>query len=259
VLVTAGGKALFFNRPNERELPPVGLPDTTIAGTSPPTTIAESSGQSPQATVREFVRTIGRDSDAAFAMLTAESREFLGDADQLTAGFAQEFSAWDAPGAIEQENVMVARSPADIRAAVVTYTGTVDLDGTPPARAEAFAVVREHGEWRISLTATTVSSSAGPAIEMIRPAVDRELECCGIGGTVGSGEAIRFKAAVAPESRFVSVAFDGDDPLDPAQLELSDMVVTAHPQLGTGTHVVTVAIVLPDGVVYARAVQFVVV
>jgi hypothetical protein len=39
---------------------------------------------------------------------------------------------------------------------------------------------------------------------------------------------------------------------------LADTVVTARPQLGAGNHVVTIAIVLPDGVVYARAVQFVV-
>jgi hypothetical protein len=93
---------------------------------------------------------------------------------------------------------------------------------------------------------------------MISPAVGPELECCGVGGIVAAGEPIRFRAAVAPESRFVSVAVDGGDPLDPAQLELTDMVVTANPQLDTGTHVVTIAIVLPDGVVYARAVQFVV-
>jgi hypothetical protein len=258
VLVAAAGTALFFNRPDDRDLPPVDLPDTTTAVTSPPTTIAEPSGRTPQATVREFAQTIHGDSEAAFAMLTAESQEFLGDAAQLAAGFAQQFSAWSSPGAIEQENLMVARSPAYIRAAVVTYTGTVDIEGTMEHRTEAFAVVEEHGEWRVSLTATAVSSSAGPAIDMISPAVEPELECCGIGGMVAAGEPIRFRAAVAPDSRFVSIAFDGNDPLDPAQLELTDMVVTAHPQLDTGTHVVTVAIVLPDGVVYARAVQFVV-
>jgi hypothetical protein len=257
VLIAAAGTALFLTRPDARDLPPVDVPESTTGVTPPPTTVAEPSGRTPRAAVREFVHTIGVDSEAAFAMLTAESQQFLGSAAQLTAGFAQDVSAWSSPGAIEQEHAMVARSPADIRAAVVTYTGTVDLQGTPQPRTQAFAVLREQGRWRISLTATAVSSSAGPAIDMLSPAVEPELECCGIGGIVAAGEPIRFRADVAPEMQYVSVAFDGGDPLDPAQLELTDMVVTTRPQLDTGTHVVTIVIVLPDGVVYARAVQFV--
>jgi hypothetical protein len=259
VLLVTAGTTLVLSQRSDRDLKPVGVSDPTTAVTPVSTTVAQPSAQTPRAAVREFVDTISGDEEAAFAMLTAESRAFLGGAAQLAAGFAQDFSSWSSPGAIEQENVMVARSPAGVRAAVVTYTGTVEIDGTPQPRTQAFAVVREEGTWRISLTAIAVSASAGPAIEMISPAVEPELECCGIGGVVTEGEPIRFTvAAAAAEIEFVSVAFDGGEPLDPAQLELTDIVVTAHPQLDSGTHVVTIAIVLRDGVMYARAVQFVV-
>jgi hypothetical protein len=259
LLVTAAGTALYLSRRADRDLQPAGVSDPTPAMTPVPTTVAEPAAPTPKAAVRAFVHTIGGDKEAAFAMLTAESRAFLGSAAQLASGFAREFSAWNSPGAIEQVNVMVARSPAGVRAAVVTYTGTVDIEGTPQPRTQAFAVVRERGAWRISLTATSVSASAGAAIEMISPAVEPELECCGIGGVVAEGEPIRFTvAAVAAQIQFVSVAFDAREPLDPEQLELADMVVTARPRLATGTHVVTIAVVLPDGDLYARAVQFVV-
>ena len=257
-LVVATGAALFLSRTEDRNRRPVDVPATTTAVTSAPTTASAPSAQTPKAAVRAFVETIGGDSEAAFALLTNESREFLGSATQLAAGFAQDFNAWSSPGSIEQEAVMMARSPADTQVAVVTYTGTVDIQGTPQPRTQAFAVLREDGTWRISITAAALSSSAGPAIDMVSPAVEPELECCGIGGVVAEGESIRFTAAVTPEIRFVSVSYDGGEPLNPAQLELTDMVVTARPQLDRGTHVVTIAIVLPDGVFYARAVQFVV-
>jgi hypothetical protein len=142
--------------------------------------------------------------------------------------------------------------------AVVTYTGTLEIQGAPQPRTQAFAVLREDGGWRISLTATALSSSVGPAIDMINPAVEPALECCGIGGVVAQGDPIRFRAAVTPEIQLVSVAFDGGEALNPAHLDVTDTVVTARPQLDPGQHVVTIAMVLRDGVVYARAVQFVV-
>jgi hypothetical protein len=223
-----------------------------------PTTVSEPPATSPEATVREFVGNIGRDRDAAFAMLTDESREFMGDPAQLVTGFGREFSVWSAPGAIEQQAVMTARAPAAVRVAVVTYTGSRDVEGAREPRTQAFAVLREAGKWRISLTATALSTSAGPAIEMLNPSVGAELECCGIGDVVAEGEPIRFRAAVRPERRLVSVAFDGGEVLDPSGLELTNAVVTARPRLEPGPHFVTVAVVLPDGVVYARAVHFVV-
>jgi hypothetical protein len=257
-VITAGGLALFLSRPDDRNVGPVDVPDPTTAATPVPTTVPEPPATSPEAALQEFVRTIGDDREAAFAMLTGESRESLGGPAQLAAGFGPEFSVWSAPRAVEQEAVMAARSPAGIRVAVVTYTGSVEVQGATQPRTQAFALVREGGAWRISLTASAVSESAGPAIDMISPADRPAVECCGIGGFVAAGEPIRFRAAVTPELPLVSVAFDGGEALDPAQLELADAVVTARPQLGAGIHVVTIAIVQPDGVVYARAVQFVV-
>jgi hypothetical protein len=243
---------------DDRSLEPVSVPDTTTAVTPVPTGVSTLSVETPETAVQQFVQTIGGDSDAAFAMLTRESREFLGSSAELGAGFAPELSRWSVPGAVEQETAMVARSPADTQIAVVTYTGTLDAQGAPQPHTQAFAVRREDGAWRISLTATAQSSSAGPAIEMISPAVEPALECCGIGGVVAEGDPIEFRIAVTAGVRRVSVAFDGGEPMNPAQLDLSDTVVTARPQLASGTHVVTIAIVLPDGVFYARAVQFVV-
>ncbi len=259
LLLTAAGAVVVLTRSDDRNGGPAERPDTTTAVTPvPTTTVSEPPAASPEATVREFVGSIGRDRDAAFAMLTDESREFMGNAAQLAAGFGRELSVWSAPGAIEQQAVMVARSPAAVRVAVVTYTGTLDVQGAPEPRTQAFAVLREAGEWRISLTATALASSAGPAIEMINPSVEPEFECCGVGDVVAEGEPIRFRAAIRPERRLVSVAFDGREALAPAQLELTNAVVTARPRLDPGPHVVTIAVVLPDGVVYARAVHFVV-
>ncbi len=257
-LITAAGLALFLSQRDDRNVGPVDVPAPATAATPVPTTVSEPPATSPESVLQEFVRTIGDDRDAVFAMLTDESREFLGGAAQLAAGFGPEFSVWSSPRAVEEEAVMVARSPADTRVAVVTYTGTVDVQGAPQPRTQAFALVREGGAWRISLTASAVSESAGPAIGMISPEVEPAVECCGIGGFVAAGEPIRFRAAVTPQIQLVSVAFDGGEALDPTQLELADAVVTARPQLDAGNHVVTIAIVLPDGVVYARAVQFVV-
>jgi hypothetical protein len=262
VLVTAAGTALYLNRPDDRDLQPAGVPGTTTAVTPAPTTVAPTppvAELSPEAAaVRDFVHAIGANSEGAFAMLTAESRESYSNPTQLAEGFSQSLGAWAAPGAIEQEYLMQARSPANVEAAVVTYAGNVDVDGRPRPAAQAFAVVREDGAWRISLTGIIIAASAGPGIEMVVPAVEPALECCGIGGSVGRGEPIRFELAVATEVEFITVAFDGDDPLDPAQLELADSMVTARPQLETGSHVVTIAVVLPGGTLFARAVQFVV-
>jgi hypothetical protein len=272
VLITAAGTALILSRTDERNLGPNDVPVTTTAvtpkattvpaTTTPvtpaPTTVSEPPARTPQTAVQEFVQAIGGDSEAAFATLTNESREFLGSPAQLAAGFAQEFGPWSSPSAIEQETVMVARSPAATQIAVVTYTGTFDVQGAPQPRTQAFALLREGGAWRISLTAIAQSVSAGPAIDMITPAVEPALECCGIGRVVAEGEPIRFRTAVSPEIELVSVAFDGAEALDAAQLELTDSVVTARPHLESGPHVVTIAVVLRDGVFYARAVQFVV-
>jgi hypothetical protein len=257
-LVIIAGSALLLSRPDDRTREPVDEPNTTTAVISAPTTLAEPRAQTPAAAVRDFVQTVEHDSEAAYDMLTNESRDFLGSPDQLTLGFADELSAWSSPSAVEQKTVMVARSPAETQVAVVTYTGTLEIQGAPQPRTQAYAVLREGGAWRISLTATALSSSVGPAIDMINPAVEPALECCGIGGVVAQGEPIRFRAAVTPEIQLVSVAFDGGEALNPAQLDVTDTVVTARPQLDPGQHVVTIAIVLRDGVVYARAVQFVV-
>jgi len=272
VLITAVGAALFLNRPDEHDVGPLDepgpatagaptpttVPDTTTPVTPTSTTVPEPPAQTPRDAVHEFVQAIGGNSEAAFALLTSESQETLGNPDQLTIGFAQEFNPWSSPGAIQQESEMMARAPAEMQVAVVTYTGTVDIQGAPQARTQAFALLREEGEWRISLTATAQAESAGPAIDMISPAVDPASECCGLGAPVAEGEAIRFRAAVTPERRLVSVAFDGGETLNPSQLELTDSVVTARPVLEAGRHVVTIAIALRDGVIFARAVQFVV-
>jgi hypothetical protein len=257
VLLTGAATVLILSR-DDHSLEPGSVPETTTAGTPAPTSTPTPAGETPETAVQEFVRTIGSDDDAAFAMLTRESREFLGSSAQLAAGFGPDLSLWSSPGAIEQETTMVPRTPADPPIEVVTLTGTLDVHGAPQPRTQAFALRLEDDAWRISLTATAVSASAGPAIEMIIPAVDPALECCGIGGVVADGDPIEFRLAVAAGIRHVNVAFDGGEPLSPAQLELSDAVVTARPQLAAGTHVVTIAIVLPDGVCYARAVQFVV-
>ncbi len=258
VLLTAAATVLFLSR-DDHSLEPGSVPETTTTGTPAPTsTPAALAGERPETAVQEFVQTIGSDDDAAFAMLTRESREFLGSSAQLAAGFGPDLSLWSSPGAIEQATTMVPRTPADPPIEVVTLTGTLDVRGAPQPRTQAFALRLEDDAWRISLTATAVSASAGPAIEMISPAVEPALECCGIGGVVVEGDSIAFRLAVAAGIRHVNVAFDGGEPLSPAQLELSDAVVTARPQLAAGTHIVTIAIVLPDGVFYARAVQFVV-
>ncbi|MGH9136513.1 MAG: hypothetical protein ACRD0G_05620 [Acidimicrobiales bacterium] len=267
LVIVAVGTALFLNRPDDRPVQPAvtsgtsttASPTTTAPTTEPPdvtpTTTAEPNppavGRAVDAVMR-FVQTVGRDNEAAFGMLTQESRDFLGSPDQFATGYSEGLGAWAAPDAIESTIPM----PVDDMHAVVALTGTVNIEGTPEPRTQAFAMVLEEGAWRFSITGSFPSASAGPAIEMINPDVTPQFECCGIGTGVAQGDPIQFAVPPGAEIDGITVQLDDDSTIPAEELDLDDTVVTAQLELSTGTHVVTIAVVLPSGSFYARAVQF---
>jgi hypothetical protein len=237
VLVAMAVVALVVDRRLGREIEPVTTqpPTTTTATTTTPSTTLDPVRQVVSETVGRFVTALATDNDAAWAMLTAESQQFLGDAATLASGLGATLSGWAADGAVEREYVMLASTPDGDEVAIVAYAGVVEV-GLAERQVQAFAVVREDGEWRIELTTIGEPASAGPYIAL-----------------VGS-DPIRFSLAMGPSLDEITVAVDGDT-IDASELELSGESLTIRRQLAAGSHVVIVAVVQPGGLVFAHAVD----
>jgi hypothetical protein len=242
VLVAAAATVLLVESRRDREIEPATTPAaTTTAATTPattttsttPTTTTSTStpttldppGQQVRAAVGQFVGALARDPESAFAMLTPESQQFIGNADILAEGPGAALAPWDAPDAVEQEYVTFARSPAGTEVAVVTYAGAAGV--------QAFAAVRDDA-WRIDVSTIGEPASAGPYI------------------AVAATDPLTFTLAMEPTIESVTVAIDGES-VDPAELELAGPTLTVRRQFDPGAHVATVAVVLPDGAVYAFA------
>jgi hypothetical protein len=245
VLVAAAATVLLVESRRGREIEPATTPAaTTTAATTPATTTTTTSttsttttsttprttldptGQQVRAAVGQFVGALARDPDSAFAMLTPESQQFIGNADILAEGPGAALAPWDAPDAVEQEYVTFARSPAGTEVAVVTYAGAAGV--------QAFAAVRDDDAWRIDVSTIGEPASAGPYI------------------AVAATDPLTFTLAMEPTIESVTVAIDGES-VDPAELELAGQTLTVRRPLDPGAHVATVAVVLPDGALYAFA------
>ena len=159
-------------------------------------------------------------------MLTPESQQFIGNADILAEGLGAALAPWGAPDAVEQVYVTPARSPAGTEVAVVTYAGAAGV--------QEFAAVRDGDAWKIDVSTIGEPASAGPYI------------------AVAGTDPVAFTLAMEPTIESVTVAIDGQS-VDPAELELAGDTLTVRRQFDPGAHVATVAVVLPNGAVYAFA------
>jgi hypothetical protein len=230
VLVAAAATALLVESRGDREIEPATTPatpttTTSTTSTTSPTTLDPTS-QQVSAAVGQFVGALARDPETAFAMLTPESQQFIGNADILAEGLGAALAPWGAPDAVEQVYVTPARSPAGTEVAVVTYAGGAGV--------QEFAAVRVGDAWRIDVSTILEPASAGPYI------------------AVAGTDPVAFTLAMEPTIESVTVAIDGRS-VDPTGLELVGDTLTVRRQFDPGAHVATVAVVLPNGAVYAFA------